>query len=95
MDERIQTLHPSADKRGVNISKAKYEQVREAILEALAGGVELTFTELDRAVAERLAGQFDGSISWYTVSVKLDLEARAIVERTPGRPQRLRLTAAN
>lgn len=93
MDERIQTLHPAPGKRGVKISRAKYEQVRSAILDALAGGVELTFTGLAQAVEAQLADHFDGSIPWYTVSVKLDLEARGVLERTGGRPQRVRRAA--
>lgn len=93
IDERIQTLHPTPGKRGVNISRTKYEQVRSAILDALAGGVELTFTELAQTVEAQLADRFDGSIPWYTVSVKLDLEARGVLERTESRPQRLRRAA--
>ena len=40
----------------------------------------------------RYKGKFDGSISWYATTVKLDLEERKVVERVPGKkPQRLRL----
>jgi hypothetical protein len=41
---------------------------------------------LPRRVREDL-----GSVNWYTVTVKLDLEARRVLERVAGaRPQRLR-----
>ena len=34
----------------------------------------------------------EGSISWYVTTVKLDLEARGLIERVPrSRPQRLRM----
>ena len=36
--------------------------------------------------------KFDGSISWYVTTIKLDLEARGIIERIPKkRPQTLKL----
>jgi hypothetical protein len=54
---------------------------------------EMTFTELGKAVRRRLEGTFEGSISWYYTTVKLDLEARGIIEQTgSGSPQLLRLS---
>jgi hypothetical protein len=91
MGERIITLHPDG-KHGVNIDRAKYDLIRQAILDSLAQRGEIPFGELSAAVAASLAGPFDGSVGWYTTTVKLDLEARGLVERVPGRsPQVLRL----
>jgi len=43
-------------------------------------------------VNDYLRERFEGSVSWYFTTVKLDLEARGILERVPGeRPQRIRL----
>ncbi len=43
--------------------------------------------------AARLPGDFEGSVGWYATTVKLDLEARGLIERMPGEsPQVLRLT---
>ena len=43
-------------------------------------------------VIEELKNKFSGSIPWYVVSVKLDLEARGILERIPKTsPHRLRI----
>ncbi len=86
------TLHP-AGKRGVSISRHKYDRVREAILAAIrAHGGEIPFKDLPDAVGQRLEGRFDGSVGWYTTTVKLDLEARGLIERVPGSgPQHLRL----
>lgn len=90
MSERIKTLHPQG-KAGVNIEKTKYDTVAQAITEALATQ-NLTFTQLTEAVSERLADTFDGSIGWYTTTVKLDLEARGTIERIAGKsPQVIRL----
>ena len=82
MEEKILTLHPQG-KRGVNISRAKYETMKKAILEVLRKG-GLTHHELTRAVESKLKGKFDGSIPWYMEGTKLDLEARAVIERVPG-----------
>lgn len=91
MDEKIMTLHPEG-KQGVNISKAKYDVIKAAILEQVGQAGEITFTGLTNAVRAQLGDSFDGSISWYVTSVKLDLEARHEIERIPGkRPQTLRL----
>ena len=90
-NEKIRTLHPQG-KSGVNISKAKYETVKQAIVDALRREGTLTFTDLTTAVGEKLNGRFDGSIGWYVTTVKLDLEARDIIERVPkSSPQQLHL----
>jgi hypothetical protein len=92
MVDRIMTLHPDPNKRGVNISREKYERVCSAILEAVKTHSEITFSDLVKAVQERLGDHFDGSIPWYVTTVKLDLEARQMIERIPGSsPQRLRI----
>ncbi len=89
--ERIQTLHPEQGKRGVHIARDKYEAVRAAILDSLAAG-PMALTTLFEAVGERLGPGFEGSPGWYTMSVKLDLEARGVIERVPkASPQMLRL----
>ena len=80
-EERILTLHPQG-KAGVNIKRAKYEAVRAAILQAIDAAGVLSFGELPARCAALLP-DFDGSISWYVISVKLDLEARGVIERLP------------
>lgn len=91
MDKRILTLHPQG-KQGVNISQAKYDQVRQTLLGLLRRHKTMTFAELTQAAAQALRGKFDGSVSWYVTTVKLDLEARGEIERVAGAgPQQLRL----
>ncbi len=92
MTERIMTQHPDASRKGTNIEKHKYDLVREAILSAVQDNGEIAFWDLVAAVEKRLSADFDGSVGWYTTTVKLDLEARDLIERVPGSsPQRLRL----
>jgi hypothetical protein len=91
MEEKILTLHPQG-KSGVNISRAKYDTISEAIQDSLRTHQSMAFKELTEDVRGMLEGSFDGSISWYVTTVKLDLEARGIIERIPNSaPQRLRL----
>lgn len=93
MTEKILTLHPDAGKVGVNISKAKYDLIRQAILVSIQARGEMPFKHLADEVAKRLGGGFDGSIGWYVTTVKLDLEARCLIERIPKRtPQHLRIS---
>lgn len=90
MTTKFMTLHPEG-KTGTNIDKAKYDVVREAIIDIIRKRGEMPFSDLADAVGAKLT-DFDGSIGWYTTTVKLDLEARGEVERIPKRtPQVLRL----
>jgi len=91
MKDTIRTLHPEK-KQGVKISKEKYEIIREAILSALHKQNEITFMNLSRAVEKEVNGNFEGSVTWYVTTVKLDLEARGLIKRVPNsRPQVVRL----
>jgi hypothetical protein len=87
--EKILTKHPLG-KSGKNIDKQKYETQKRAILSALRGR-ELSHTELFKRLNTNLKGKFSGNISWYGETVKLDLEARKIIERTSAKPQKYRL----
>jgi hypothetical protein len=88
-EEKILTKHPLG-KSGKNIGREKYEAVKEAILSALRDK-ELTHTELFDQLNKSLKSKFAGNISWYGETVKLDLEARKIIERTSSKPQKYRL----
>jgi len=60
-----------------------YEPFKEAIIQSLRRSKGKTFTELTdnvvKIIKKKMPG-FKGSISWYTISIRLDLEARGIVE---------------
>ncbi|MCB0643410.1 MAG: hypothetical protein KDC44_17290 [Phaeodactylibacter sp.] len=90
-EERILTLHPQG-KKGVNILLRRYELIKDYILETLAEKGAMTFEALSDQAVEALSSTFDGKVLWYIVSVKLDLEARNIIERVPKTsPHQLRL----
>lgn len=83
-EEKILTLHPEESKQGVNISRTKYEMIRQAILDAVRSQGTITYQGLVSLVEYNLRNRFEGSIPWYVTTVKLDLEARGEIERIPG-----------
>ena len=89
-EEKILTKHPDQGKNGKRISKEKYNAIKKAIL-SLLRGKELTHTELFDKLDLKLEGKFDGNIGWFGETVKLDLEARKIIERTSSRPPKYRV----
>ena len=60
-----------------------YDPFKAAIIESLKGSKGKTFSELTddvvRIIRKKMPG-FKGSIPWYTISIRLDLETRGIVE---------------
>lgn len=80
MKDRLLTLHPEG-KKGVNILVSKYNVIRAFILKTLEERNEISYKELNELAIATLKDSFDGSVPWYLVSVKLDLEARKIIER--------------
>jgi len=92
--ESIQTLHPQAGKTNKKISLEKYTIIRENIVAILAES-EWTHTELMEELYSRVKDNFEGGVQWYGETVKLDLEARKLIERTKTKPERYRLATTN
>jgi hypothetical protein len=95
--ERVQTLHPNPGKAGARIDRAKYEAMKHALLETVGKNSRgVAFGRLAELVSPKLPKEIftaDVSVSWYVTVVKLDLEARGVIERIPGaRVQMLRST---
>ena len=60
-----------------------YEAVKAAILQSLKGSKGKTFSDLADDVVKIVCKKmpsFKGNIPWYTISIRLDLETRGIVE---------------
>ena len=91
-EEIIQTLLPQADKTNKRISVSKYNYIRENIL-GILNDKELTHTELMEALFLKVKDNFEGGVQWYGETVKLDLEARGLIERTKTKPEKYRLTS--
>jgi uncharacterized FlgJ-related protein len=88
--EFIETLHPDKSKTNKKISLEKYEIIKAEMLKILESS-ELTHTELMEAIYRKVRDTFDGGVQWYGEVVKLDLEARGIIERTGKKPEKYRL----
>lgn len=90
----MQTLHPIAGKTNKKISLRKYDFIKGHLLEILASNA-LTHTQLMEELYARVKDTFEGGVQWYGETVKLDLEARQLIERTKDKPEKYRLKAPN
>jgi hypothetical protein len=80
--KKTTTTHPRTGKE-FNIDSAIYEPFKAAILQSLKASKGKTFTELTDDVVKIIKKKmpdFKKSIPWYTISIRLDLETRGIVE---------------
>src|SRR4030095_6173907 len=93
---RTKTVHKG--KSGANVTPAKYNAMRDAMLSILPGEEPgLTWDEMVQAIAPKLPQELFphlGSVRWYSKAVQLDLEARREIERVPG-SKPLRFTRLN
>jgi hypothetical protein len=89
-EEQIQTLHPQPGKVNKRIALKKYNFIRKNIVAILSKN-ELTHTELMEQLYQDVKDSFEGGVQWYGETVKLDLEARDIIERTNSKPEKYRL----
>ncbi len=76
--DKIQTLHPDPSKTNKRIDKDKYDTIRASLLSVLKG--------------RELTDHFKGGVQWYGETVKLDLEARNLIERTGKKPEKYRVS---
>jgi hypothetical protein len=89
IEEKIMTLNHDG-KKGVNISKDKYDTMKDAIIAVITKEKQVTLSELGAQVERELTYSFDGKIGWYLMAVKLDLEVRGIIAKILGKsPQTL------
>ena len=88
-----QLLHPDPSKSNKKIKSQKYEALKGAILHILQNE-SLTHTQLCDATTAYFAKidpPFEGNVLWYMEGTKLDLEARGVIKRDTGKPQRYSL----
>ena len=90
-NQKILTLHPQG-KKGVNIDLHKYTTLKNYIMDTLAAQGDMTYQDLNQQAIDQLSDSFSGSVPWYLVTVKLDLEARGMIKRIPNTsPHQIRL----
>ena len=76
MSETIQTINPDPNKKGVNISKQKYDVIHSAICTCLKSAGVASLASIMNAVKEEVGDNFEGSVGWYVTTVKLDMEGK-------------------
>ena len=97
-EDKVTCETPTPGKKPTRIAKWKYDLIRTAILAVVPSddqGVEF------RVLPKLVEGQISaddlkrlGSVSWYTTTVKLDMEGKGVIERVPAsNPQRLRIVS--
>ena len=93
-EDKVLCETPTPGKQPTRIARWKYDLVRSAILAAVPADEQgLEFNKLPELVEGQLSPndlENLGSVSWYTTTIKLDLEVKGDIERIPGsNPQRL------
>ena len=79
---KVECINPNTGHR-MNIDAGTYELFSKAIYHTLKGNKELTFTQIVEGVKECFQQKktiFIGSVEWYAVTVKNDLESKGIIE---------------
>jgi hypothetical protein len=80
--KKVECLNPGTGGR-MHIDKEVYELFSQAIRHTLQKEGALTFSKMVEGIHNCFAQQqtrFDGSVSWYAITVKKDMEARAVIE---------------
>lgn len=91
---RVEVQNVNTGRSDGTIDEEKYLAMRRALLSVVPkNGQGILFKDLPGRVEPLLPSELfaQASVTWYTTTVKLDLEARGFLERIPGsKPQRLR-----
>ena len=95
--KQVVARNPKKGKQPKRIDAEKYEVMRKALMKAIPSNkAGVRFMDLFDTIGQLLPRSSlpgGGSLSWYLTTVKLDLEARGLIERIPHSvPQRLRRT---
>lgn len=92
--EMFDALHPDPTKQGARVTKQYYDAYRAALLKVIPDKDEgIFFSDLPNAVDQHVSADIaeKTSTGWWTTTVKLDLEARGLIERVAGKgKQRVR-----
>jgi hypothetical protein len=93
--KKTATVHPRTG-TGLQVDTTIYTPFKAAILQSLKGSTGKTFTELTADVTALIRKKIPGfkkSIPWYTITIRLDLETKGLVETFTHKGEKLnRLT---
>jgi len=92
-DDRIEIESITAPHHKTRVGRVKYMAMRDALLPVLPDAPPgITVAEAKQALLARLSPeQFPGGekAGWWLKAVQLDLEAKGVIARRPGKPVRL------
>jgi len=76
---KVEMTNPRTGSK-MNIDADTWILFNRAITDVLSGGKSLTYTEITAGVKKFITKNKIPSVSWYAVSVKLDMETRGMIE---------------
>ena len=79
---KVECLNPNTGGK-MNIDKEVYDLFSKAIYHTVKLGKAITYSQIVEGVKDCFKKQktkFDGSVEWYTVTVKHDMHARGILK---------------
>ena len=79
---KVECLNPNTGGR-LNIDKEVHDLFSKAIYHTVKTGKAITYSQIVEGVKDCFKKQktkFDGSVEWYTVTVKHDMHARGILK---------------
>ena len=80
--QKVECLNPNTGGR-MNIDKKTYDLFSKAIYHTLKKNQPLTYSQIVEGIYDCFKQEktkFDGSVSWYAVTVKHDMHARGVIE---------------
>jgi hypothetical protein len=80
--QKVECLNPNTGGR-MNIDKETYDLFSKAIYKTLKKNQPLTYSQLVEGIEDCFKQEktkFNGSVSWYAITVKHDMHARGVIE---------------
>jgi hypothetical protein len=80
--QKVECLNPNTGGR-MNIDKETYDLFSKAIYKSLKKNQPLTYSQIVEGIEDCFKQEktkFNGSVSWYAVTVKHDMHARGVIE---------------
>jgi hypothetical protein len=80
--QKVECLNPNTGGR-MNIDKETYDLFSKAIYQTLKKNQPLTYSQIVEGIEDCFKQEktkFNGSVSWYAVTVKHDMHARGVIE---------------
>ncbi len=82
LSQKVECLNPNTGGK-IKIDKTIYDLFSRAIFQTLEKSQPLTYTQIVEGIKDCFKQEktkFDGSIGWYAVTIKNDMQARGIME---------------